>query len=229
MIRTIDVAGIRLDNYTVREAIMNLERDMSDHGFHTIEEVNTELLMLAGNDEAVRVALMTMEHTVISETGILEAVGSLNYQRKHEIEHHDFFYELMRRIERGHKSVYLIGDVQSRMDFIKQRIMELYPRSVFVGETALETWDGAMDAVVNEINASTPDVVISILPSPMQEHFLLENKDKLSANLWYGMGTMEFSDTKKGILSVLQSLIRKNKLKKRIHSYSEEQEAEKVE
>ena len=73
MIRTIDVAGIRLDNYTVREAIMNLERDMSDHGFHTIEEVNTELLMLAGNDEAVRVALMTMEHTVISETGILEA------------------------------------------------------------------------------------------------------------------------------------------------------------
>ena len=134
MIRTIDVAGIRLDNYTVREAIMNLERDMSDHGFHTIEEVNTELLMLAGNDEAVRVALMTMEHTVISETGILEAVGSLNYQRKHEIEHHDFFYELMRRIERGHKSVYLIGDVQSRMDFIKQRIMELYPRSVFVGE-----------------------------------------------------------------------------------------------
>ena len=98
-----------------------------------------------------------------------------------------------------------------------------------MGETALEAWDGAMDAVVNEINASTPDVVISILPSPMQEHFLLENKDKLSANLWYGMGTMEFSDTKKGILSVLQGLIRKNKLKKRIHSYSEEQEAEKVE
>ena len=57
----------------------------------------------------------------------------------------------------------------------------------------------------------------------------MENKDKLSANLWYGMGTMEFSDTKKGILSVLQGLIRKNKLKKRIHSYSEEQEAEKVE
>lgn len=229
MIRTIDVAGIQLDNYTVREAIMNLERAMSDHGFHTVEEVNTEMLMLAGSDEAVRVALMTMEHTVISETGILEAVGALNYQRKHEIEHHDFFYELMRRIERGHKSIYLIGDVQSRMDSIRQRILELYPRSVFVGETALEAWDGAMDAVINEINASTPDVVISVLPSPMQEYFLLENKDKLSTNLWYGMGTMEFSNKKKGILSVLRSCICKNKLKKRIHSYSEEQEAENIE
>lgn len=38
MIKTIDVAGIELDNYTVRETIMNVEKKMSDSGFHTIEE-----------------------------------------------------------------------------------------------------------------------------------------------------------------------------------------------
>ena len=43
MIKTIDFAGIELDNYTVREMSMNVEKDMSDHGFHTIEEVNTHL------------------------------------------------------------------------------------------------------------------------------------------------------------------------------------------
>lgn len=47
MIKKIDIAGIRLDNYTVREAILNLEREMSDQGFHTVEEVNTDTLMLA--------------------------------------------------------------------------------------------------------------------------------------------------------------------------------------
>lgn len=46
MIKTIDFAGIELDNYTVREMIMNVEKDMSDHGFHTIEEVNMDTLML---------------------------------------------------------------------------------------------------------------------------------------------------------------------------------------
>ena len=45
MIKTIDFAGIELDNYTVREMIMNVEKDMSDHGFHTIEEVNMDTLM----------------------------------------------------------------------------------------------------------------------------------------------------------------------------------------
>lgn len=68
MIKTIDFAGIELDNYTVREMIMNVEKDMSDHGFHTIEEVNMDTLMLAETDELVRKAIGFAEHTVIAET-----------------------------------------------------------------------------------------------------------------------------------------------------------------
>ena len=51
MIKTIDFAGIELDNYTVREMIMNIEKKMSDHGFHTIEEVNMDTLMMAESDD----------------------------------------------------------------------------------------------------------------------------------------------------------------------------------
>ena len=54
MIKTIDVAGIELDNYTVRETIMNVEKNMSDSGFHTIEEVNMEMLLQAESDEVIR-------------------------------------------------------------------------------------------------------------------------------------------------------------------------------
>ena len=81
MIKTIDFAGIELDNYTVREMIMNVEKDMSDHGFHTIEEVNMDTLMLAETDELVRKAIGFAEHTVIAENGILEAVGAGSYRQ----------------------------------------------------------------------------------------------------------------------------------------------------
>lgn len=225
MIKTIDVAGIRLDNYTVREAIMNLEREMSDQGFHTIEEVNTDTLMLAASDDTVRRALMTLEHTVISENSILEAVGVSNYQRKHEIEHHDFFHELMKRMERGRKRIYLIGDSQERTDAMFACIAQQYPRCPLVGSAMLEGWDGTTDAVINDINAATPDVVISILPSPQQERFLLENKDKLFANLWYGIGTMRLAGEKKGIVGFFRKYIRMHKLEKQIHSYGEGRES----
>ena len=116
MIKTIDFAGIVLDNYSVRETIMNVEKNMSDQGFHTIEEVNMDTLMQAETDEVIKEALQIVEHTVIAEAGILDAVGAGSYQRRHEIEHHDFFYELMKRIERNHKTMFVIGDSMERVE-----------------------------------------------------------------------------------------------------------------
>lgn len=223
MIKTIEVVGIQLDNYTVRETIMNLERDMQDQGFHTIEEVNTNTLMLAVADKDVRAALTVLEYTVISEIGILEAVGAASYQRRHEIEHHDFFHELMRRIERNRRSVYVIGDTPERTEAMVQFLSERYQRCPLAGTVALEGLESKIDAVINEINAVTPDVVISILPSPKQERFLLENKDKLSANLWYGIGTLALTNDKRSVTDFFRRSFRTYKLKKQINSYCESQ------
>ena len=222
MIKKIDIAGIELDNYTVRETIMQIENQMSDQGFHTIEEVNMDMLMLMETDEAVRQALTTVEHTVIAEVGILEAVGAGSYQRRHEIEHHDFFYEMMKRIERNHKTVFLIGDTEENTRKAEENLRERYPKCVINGTEALETCQGAVDAIVNEINSNTPDVILSVLPSPVQEHFLMDNRDKMSAGLWYGVGDRKQQKPGKHFAGGIRSLIRTRRLEKRLISYGQE-------
>ena len=164
MIKTIDVAGIELDNYSVRETIMNVEKNMSDNGFHTIEEVNMEMLLQAESDEVIREALASVEHTVIAERGILEAVGADSYQRKHEIDHHDFFYEMMKRIERNRKTIFVVGEKMEQTEQMCERIMELYPKCEVIGAEAIEECSGNLDALINEINSQTPDVIISVIP-----------------------------------------------------------------
>lgn len=222
MIKKIDIAGIELDNYTVRETIMQVEKQMSDQGFHTIEEVNMDMLILGETDEVVRQALTTVEHTVIAEAGILDAVGAGSYQRKHEIEHHDFFYEMMKRIERNHKTVFLIGDTEENTIKAQEELAELYPKCVINGTEALENCQGAVDAVVNEINANTPDVILSVLPSPTQEHFLVENREKLSAGLWYGIGDRKHLKPMNRLAGGLRNLIRTRRLEKSLNSYERE-------
>lgn len=224
MIKTVDIAGIQLDNYTVRESIMNVEKEMSDHGFHTIEEVNMDMLMMAETDEVIREALTSVEHTVIAETGILEAVGADSYQRKHEIEHHDFFYEMMKRIERNHKILFLIGDTAAHIEKMRDQIQRRYPKCEIAGMEALDECPGVVDAVVNEINALAPDVIISVLPSPKQEHFLMENREKLSAGLWYGVGQMQLQKPKKRLWDGVRTLIRTHKLEKQLNQYQEKQD-----
>lgn len=221
MIKVIDVAGIQLDNYSVRESIMILERELSKSGFHTIEEVNTDTLMLADTDEQVRSALLAMEHTVISESAILDAVNAGTYQRRREIEHHDFFYEIMRLFERNHKKVRLLGVEESRTLAMETKFRERFPRCD-LASFALELYEGAVDALVNEINADTADVIVSILPSPLQEHFFMENREKLSASLWYGIGLMNPETARSGFLWWIDRHIRIRRLERHINSSRQE-------
>lgn len=222
MIKTVNVGGIQLDNYTVRETIMRVEKALSDHGFHTVEEVNMDMLLLGETDEVVRQALATVEYTVIAETGILEAVGASSYQRKNEIEQHDFFYEMMKRLERNHKRIFLIGQTQEATMAAADRIGELYPRCAIEGMEALEDCHGAVDAVVNEINGLAPDVILSVLPSPVQEQFLMENQDKLSAGLWYGIGDRTHRRKKGKLLSAIGNKIRTRRLEKSLDRYQQD-------
>ena len=225
MIKTIDFAGIELDNYTVREMIMNVEKDMSDHGFHTIEEVNMDTLMLAETDEQVRKAIDFAEHTVIAENGILEAIGEGSYQHRHEIEHHDFFFELMKRVERNRQTVFVIGDTTEYVEKTCDFLTEHFGKCEIVGAEALENCQGGNDAMVNEINALTPDMILSVLPSPVQEHFLIENCEKLSAGLWYGIGSWDFTKRKCGVLGTIKKLVRTHKLERQLIHYHGKQES----
>lgn len=224
MIKTIDFAGIVLDNYSVRETIMNVEKNMSDQGFHTIEEVNMDTLMQAETDEVIKEALQIVEHTVIAEAGILDAVGAGSYQRRHEIEHHDFFYELMKRIERNHKTMFVIGDSMERVEQMCELISDRYPKCEIVGREALDECTGATDAVVNEMNAVAPDVILSIIPSPQQEHFLMENREKISAELWYGIGKIELGKARSRLALKIRKLVRIHKLEKQLIRHNDEQE-----
>lgn len=214
MIKTITVAGIPLDNYTVRESLIQVEKDLSDFGFHTIEEVNTAMLMKAATDETLRKALLYLEHTVISENSILDAIEGGSYQRTHEIAHHDFFFELMRRIEKNQKTLFLLGESVSKVEDMRQFIEAMCPHCRIVGAEALSEWENTIDAMINEINVLTPNVLLSILPSPLQEHFLMENKNKLSVNLWYGVGNPSYLKTEKGWKQKLREILGTKKLRK---------------
>ena len=224
MIKKIDIAGIQLDNYTVREMIMKIDRCMSERAFTTVEEINMDTLHLAASDDEIKQAIEVLDYTVIAETGILSAASADTLQRWHEIEDHDYFYELFKRLERNHKSIFIIGDLESVIDEAVDFLRELFDRIKIVGSETLENSESVSEAVVNEINIASPDVVLSLLPSPQQEVFLLKNKDKLSTNLWYGIGNNKFMDKKPGIFGRIKKMLDVKRLARIINNYESQEE-----
>ena len=145
-------------------------------------------------------------------------------QRIRETEENDFYFEFFKRIERNKKSVFLLGDTQEKIDSLKAELTEDYPKLIFAGEYAVETCVGDLEAVINDMNATTPDVIISVLPSPMQEQFLYEHRDKMNANIWYGIGGIPVHKKKHGILARLKSIIHRGKLVNSMNKYDEKEE-----
>lgn len=189
MIKKVALAGVQLDNYTVRESIMQVEKSLNNDVFNTMEDISMEMIVTAGEDERVKLVLNNLDHALISDIGVLSAIDEVSMQRKHEIEENDFYFEFMKRVERNHKTIYVLGQTMEKVNESCDLIMKDFPRCNIVGTEALENFGYSTESLVNEINTLAPDVVLSVIPSPAQEYFLLENRDKLSTNLWYGMGS----------------------------------------
>ena len=58
MIKKIDIMGIGLDNYTVRESMRQVENYLSNDVLNTIENISMQMLIASGTDPVV--------HNVIS-------------------------------------------------------------------------------------------------------------------------------------------------------------------
>lgn len=212
MIKEITVAGIKLNSYTALENLTQIGRRLDNNVFTTVQEIDMRTLLLAKEDAVVNDVVETLDVTVIAENGIWDAAGENSNLRRREIEKREFFFQLMRILERNKYSVYVLGETQEEVSATCEYIAEEFPRLKILGSVALEESVGANEGVINDINLLAPDVIMSVLPSPAQEHFLVEHKAMLSARLWYGVGSGKIVGQKHSLKYVILKQLRKYKL-----------------
>lgn len=215
--KIVSVAGMELDNRPVREVLSQVGEQM-DGGFLSIQEVSMQTIIGAQENSLVEQGLHKLTHSIISDIGILEAVGVNSLSRIHEIKNKDFFFGFMRQIEQKNKSILILADRQDALNQAHDYLLDMFPGLVFVGEELLQDESQQMETIINNINIVAPQVILSLLPSPKQELFVLEHRDKLQANIWYGIGEL-LQDMKHHPL--LYFIRRKWSVRKLIKSMSE--------
>lgn len=222
MIKKVDILGIQLDNYTVREAIMRVETYLNNNELNVIESITAQMLLDSENDIKLKEVICSLDLAVIGEKEIIQAAGLGTMQRIRETEENDFYFEFFKRAERNRKSIFILGEKEEKVMQVKERLEQEFPKLIIVGEYAVENCVGNLEGVINDMNATTPDIILSVLPNPLQEHFLWEHKDKMNANIWYGIGNLPVSSNQKGFSARVKSIIHKGKLKSSISKYQTE-------
>ncbi len=105
---------------------------------------------------------------------------------------------------------------------MQETFREFVPRFAAAASCAIEECSSDMEAIVNEINGATPDVVISGLPTPLEEEFIQMHKDKIGAGVWYGAGICSYPKGRARVGSTLRKLLLKGRLRHSVARYQNE-------
>jgi len=220
-LKKIPLLGMEIDNYTTSEALTKVETFFAEPRLDVVLTITREFLLHAKNNETVRRITGQISLGILGETEVLYALGIDSAERREEAEKRLFLQEFMKRIIRNHKRVFLLADTKEDLAVFRERLDEQYGRISILGSAALMEMSGDWDAVVNELNAQAPDVILSLIGSPVQEEFLTKNRKRIEARVWYGIGGLPFlTERKKRLGDRIRRRIRGALLKRYVKTQS---------
>lgn len=184
-----ELAGVRVDNCGLREALHKIEAYLNNECLNIVEIINMKTIIAAGEDEKVRQCMEEMDLVIPSDREILEELGVTSGQRLHDVENNQLLHEFLKRVQRGRHSVYLLTETTSQMESLCSFLENTCDGHLLIcGSYAFEECPEDVEHVVNEINSVAPHVILATLPTPMQEHFIYEHRHMLNAKIWFGIG-----------------------------------------
>lgn len=225
MVKKIRLIGMEMDNFTLQEEMMQSETFYDRQELNIIRTMSIKMLSLAADSQAVRDGIGQADLLVVGDREILTEAGIYSSRRLREASEHGFMREFLSRMISRQTRFFLMAQDQEQFGAFDEFLKTEYENMIVVGHCLLDGCSDGFDMAVNEINAAAPDVVLSVLASPQEDTFLLQEKEKIRARVWYSLGAGYKNAKKKpSVIFWFQQLIHKGRFKNAVHHYEDRHE-----
>lgn len=180
--KNINVLGVQLKDMSVRDAIKLTTLYLNSEHLNTICFANTNLMLEARESDSLKEYIEAMDLVVPVSADIVSATG----YREREIRSNLFLREFLKKMSREKRKVFIVGKSEEEQVAIRESLLKIDDRLTFFGCFSYTDSEqpGIEDSMINEINSVLPDVVISLLDSPMHEELVAKEKQKVNARIW---------------------------------------------
>ena len=188
MAEKIDILGVKVDSVTMAQAVAQVEGYMDEKKNVLIATANAEMIMRATHDEELKNILNDAALVVPDGAGTVWAAHHLGYEMPERVAGFDLAQELMRIAPSKKQKVFFFGSAPGVAEKAKAKAEELYPGIEIVG-----TRDGYFKpedepAIIEEIKAAQPDLLLAALGVPKQEKWLNAHLKELGVPVAIGVG-----------------------------------------
>lgn len=219
----IEVLGIRMDCLGAKEAMLLAMQFMENDSVDTIEIMSMDVLMKGQEDSDWQNWTKEVKLLLPGESEILEAAEIHDRQKLKETGNRVFLKMFLKYLQKNRKRVYLLAETGEQIERAEGAIRR-YNRGIRItGHALLEPDHNREEEVINEINGTETDCIISVLSSPYQEEFISRNKTLLNIKIWFGCGAMlERSYDDRQTLDKIRHFFRKTMFQRRVEKQQKE-------
>ena len=182
-----DVLGVGVDPVTVEGLHAEVERLIQRGERGLVLNANAHCLNLCYEDPSLRAFLNGADVVFCDGAGVMLAARLLGARIPERITYADWAWRLAAFAEAEGFSVYLLGARPGVAKEAARRLRARHPHLEVVG-VRHGYFDHAAgspgnEAVVEEINAARPDILLVGLGMPLQEYWLMENRNRLEVGV----------------------------------------------
>lgn len=188
MRRSTNLYGVPIDIVTMNSAIERSKNLIETKGFSMICTPNTEILMSAKDDEALKKVLKTSDMNIPDGIGLLIASKIHKLGLIEKVAGVDLMKEILHYCNLSKKSVYIFGGDQESAEGAANAIRNEYKTIRIAGYRNGYFNEEETDKIIADINKAQPDLLLIGLGAPKQEFWMYNNRQKLDVKLGMGIG-----------------------------------------
>ena len=193
----IDVLDVNIDSCTAKEAMKETIAFLESEPVSVIDVVSVDGLMQMNDLSELKARMNEFDLVLPGEKLILEAAEEARLPK--EIDIKLYLKMFMRYLHKNHKRMYLLVESEEDGQEAFRYMQRTYSGIQLVGLAKVSAEGRADDMLVNAINGSEVDCILSALSVPLQEDFIAKNRNLLDARVWVGVGNRMFSDHRQGL------------------------------
>lgn len=184
------VLDIKFDNYTAKQAMKKSVEFMGSEMLKVIELLSIDMLLDSKDREEICDMISQIDMILPGQKEILEAAEIHNRKMYQEIDDHLYIKLFLRYLHKNHCSIYLIVESEEKGKELEHYLNDHYRGAQIVGMTISGGDPQEDDMLVNKINGSEADCIITALRTPLRQKLVLRNKMRINARLWIGVGPL---------------------------------------
>lgn len=184
----VNILGVNVDMVNIEESADIILRFLDEDGFKRVFTPNSEIIMMAYEDEEFRKALNKADLLTADGIGVVYASKILGKSISERAAGFDIAKSVLSKISKtGHK-LYLFGAKPGVAEEAKAKMEEEYPGIQIVGTHNGYFKSKDVPEIIDDINNSGADLLFVCLGAPAQEKWIDENADKLNVKVAMGIG-----------------------------------------